>query len=761
MTKGYLKYTPAFIVIIYLILFVSIKKPYENWDRVINSDGKGYYAYLPAIFIYHDLDYSFLENYENKYYPADKSVFKEFRMPYKGEIVNKYFPGFSLLWLPFFILAHILSLLFGFPADGYSIIYQYAIGFANLFYLWLGLLYLQKLLIKTGANITIASFIVTIIAFGTNIIFYVLVEPSMGHIFSFFLVTAFLYYSKKAMEGKKISAYILATAFYSITIISRPTNGIIILALPFLANNFQQFSEAIRSVFHNKKAFISVVATFIVIVCIPAILWFIQTGHWVVYSYGKEGLHFLQPHFLDILFNYDKGWFIYTPIAFVAMFGFIGLYNKNRYKFLILLSFLLIHIYITSSWWAWNYASKFSQRVFIDMYAIIGILLYYLISSVKNQKITKHILNGLLLFLIVFNLFQFYQHKNWIFPYGKITSEIYWDSFSRLTPRSKVYLPKENIIGQKEIFNDFESLKGWNNEESILKLEENSVSFVGDGKIYSIEFREKFMNKFNGTNRILKVGADILTNVKKSGATLVIEFQTNTFTYSYNSYYLDKYIIKNQWTPIEYAIHVPKNLTSEDFVKAIFYNPNKNEKLWVDNLKIEFITMKPDSSLIEGVAFPTMNINKRWNILNDFETEKSWGNAHTLSKEKSFSGTTSVLINEENPFSITFEKDVEPGILSEKSLLVVKSMIYPESDVLETRLIMEVYSDDKRIEYFPFYINKEIEVKKWTKVEYSIQLSEYNTKNNRIKIYFWNPSKLEKIHIDDMKIELFTFIKQN
>ncbi len=755
-----LKYTPALLICAYLLLFFSVKKPYENWDRVINSDGKGYYAYLPAIFIYHDLDYNFLENYEDKYYPADKSVFKEFRMPYKGEIVNKYFPGFSLLWLPFFILAHALSILFGFPADGYSIIYQYAIGFANLFYLWLGLLYLQKLLIKTGANIAMASFILVIIAFGTNIIFYVLVEPSMGHIFSFFLITAFLYFSKKAMDEEKLSAYILATVFYGITIISRPTNGIIVLVLPFLTTNLQQFFKAIRSVFQNKKVFFSVMATFLIIVCIPLLLWLIQTGHWIVYSYGKESLLFFQPHFIDILFNYDKGWFIYTPIAFVAMFGFIGLYKKNRFKFIILLSFLLIHIYITSSWWAWNYASKFSQRVFIDMYAIIGILLYYLISSVKNQKFIKNILNVLILLLIAFNLFQFYQHKNWIFPYGKITSEIYWDSFSRLTPRSKVYLPDDKIIGQKEIFNDFESLKGWNNEESILKLDENSVSFVGEGKIYSVEFREKFVNKFSGTNHVIKVSADILTSVKKSGAILVIEFQANTFTYSYNSYYLDKYIIKDQWTPIEYAIHVPKNLTSEDFVKAIFYNPNENEKLWVDNLKVEFITMKPDSSLIEGVAFPTMNINKRWNIFNDFETEKAWGNAQTLSKATSFSGTTSVLINKIHPFSIIFEKNVEPGILSEKSLLVVKSMIYPESDVQETRLVVEVYSDDKRIDYFPFYINKEMEVKKWTKVEYSIQLAGYETKNNRIKIYFWNPSKLEKIYIDDMKIELFTFINK-
>ena len=50
-----LRHTPEFILILLLLGFFIIKKPYYEWDRVINSDGKGYYAYLPAIFIYNDL----------------------------------------------------------------------------------------------------------------------------------------------------------------------------------------------------------------------------------------------------------------------------------------------------------------------------------------------------------------------------------------------------------------------------------------------------------------------------------------------------------------------------------------------------------------------------------------------------------------------------------------------------------------------------------------------------------------------------------
>jgi hypothetical protein len=761
MPDKFLKYTPALILFIYVLLFQSIKKPYENWDRIINSDGKGYYAYLPSIFIYHDFDYKFIEDYEDRYYPADKSVFKEFRMPYKGETVNKYFPGFAILWLPFFLLAHVLSLIFGFPADGYSIIYQYAIGFANLFYLWLGLLFLHKLLGKLGGSLRMRSFIITIIAFGTNIIFYVLVEPSMGHIYSFFLITAFLYYSKKALDEEFLPDYVLASLFYGITIISRPTNGIVILLLPFLGNNLSQLSQSLKKLFRNKKTLFSVMSMLVGVVLIMPLLWFIQTGHWIVYSYGKESLHFLHPHFFDILFNYDKGWFIYTPIAFLAMIGFIGLFKKSRFKFLILFTFLFIHIYITSSWWAWNYASKFSQRVFIDIYAIIGILLYYLLDSVEKQKVIKIALYGIIVLLIAFNLFQFYQHKTWVFPYGKITKDIYWDSFFRLSPRSKVYLPNDKIIGQKEIFNDFETDKGWDNKESIIDLEGNSVSFLGEGNIYSVEFHEKFTDKFMGANRILKVSADILSNTKNSSATLVVEFQTGTFTYSYNSYYLKTFAKKDNWIQIEYAVYVPENLTKNDFVKVIFFNPNKDEKLWVDNFTVDFITMEPGISIIEGVAFPIINVTKNWDIFNDFEKDKGWGNVKTLTNKKAFSGKFSSFINNEAPFSITFEKKLEPGILSQIKLLKVKSIVYQDTLVSETRMVIEINSDNEQLDYFSFYLNKDLNPGKWSPFEFSTQLPKYNAENIYVKIYFWNPSKLEEIYIDDMKIELFTLIKQN
>src|SRR5690606_17933089 len=63
-TKSYL-----FLAVVLLLISVwyqHITYGDEKYERIVDSDGKGYYAYLPAIFIYHDLSFGFYFKEENK-----------------------------------------------------------------------------------------------------------------------------------------------------------------------------------------------------------------------------------------------------------------------------------------------------------------------------------------------------------------------------------------------------------------------------------------------------------------------------------------------------------------------------------------------------------------------------------------------------------------------------------------------------------------------------------------------------------------------
>jgi hypothetical protein len=119
--------------------------------------------------------------------------------------------------------------------DGYSLIYQYAISIAALFYLWLGSRFLMMLLRKAGGSIKIAAVVTFFIAAGTNIMYFAIVEDSMSHVYSFALVTLFLYYVYRYFQDFKGKYFIFAATLFALILLVRPTNGLILLLIPLMA----------------------------------------------------------------------------------------------------------------------------------------------------------------------------------------------------------------------------------------------------------------------------------------------------------------------------------------------------------------------------------------------------------------------------------------------------------------------------------------------------------------------------------------------
>ena len=78
------KYIWLFTISLVLLSFFTIRDFKSRYTRSINGDAKGYYAYLPAIFIYQDASYGFIDEIEAKYYPEDRSQYKAFKNKQKN-----------------------------------------------------------------------------------------------------------------------------------------------------------------------------------------------------------------------------------------------------------------------------------------------------------------------------------------------------------------------------------------------------------------------------------------------------------------------------------------------------------------------------------------------------------------------------------------------------------------------------------------------------------------------------------------------------
>jgi hypothetical protein len=398
----------------------------KQWNCIITSDGKGYYAYLPATFIYNDPNFGFYDTIENKYY--DWHLKSEYRSIVNGKTTNKYFCGVAVLQLPFFLAGHAAAKVSGAEADGFSKPYAIALNIATIFWLMIGLIYLRKLLLSFGANKVKASLILLTFVFGTNLFFYTIGEPAMSHVYSFALITIFLVYSKKWIDTSKNKYLLLTFLLLGMITLVRPVNLLIVLWIPFAAGSFQTTTEIIKRLFSKPAYLLPAVCLFIIPVFIQLLFYKISTGNFFVYTYKDEHFNFANPEMINFLFSYKKGLFIYTPLTFLALFGFIPLWKENRFRAVwLFFSFLLI-VYVLSCWWMWYYGGSFGMRPMIEFYGLFALLFYFLIDALKS-KLLRWSIALLTLLIIVLCQVQTLQYRYEIIHWADMTQQTYWDVF--------------------------------------------------------------------------------------------------------------------------------------------------------------------------------------------------------------------------------------------------------------------------------------------------------------------------------------------
>jgi hypothetical protein len=255
----------------------------------------------------------------------------------------------------------------------------------------------------------------------------------------------------------------------------------------------------------------------------------------------------------------------------------------------------VVFVYVASSWWAWAYTSNFGQRIFIDLYALVALLLGFAFQLIKENKRIVKAVSAFMVLLVIFNSVQFYQHYNYIFPPGKIDYQKYKHAFWRLVPAPRAYFPEELILYRKEFYNDFEKDYGWLNYASVtdtLAYEGHCSSRTGKANEYSIGIWEQVDDFANEPFSWVKVSGWVYSNQKYSDARLVIDFESDGKSIQYRPIFLKEFNRKNRWVYLEFAQQFPINPGKNNRLRVYFFNINQKELFLVDNLKIEVMTLK-------------------------------------------------------------------------------------------------------------------------------------------------------------------------
>lgn len=437
-------YDLLFILLVYILSASNLNWGGERWKDIIASDGKGYYAYLPALFIYKDSQFGFHDSIEKKYYSP--MTWSEYRVQDgAGGTVNKYFIGTALLQLPFFLAGHLIATGTAAPVDGYSFPYQCMINLAGIFYALAGLWMIRNLLKGYGIKPLPQSLTLLAIAFGTPLFYYAVIEPSMSHVYSFMLVSAFIISAKKLIDqgisGKRIFLLSLITG---LLLLVRPVNGILLFSLPFLAGSREQWNKRVtdsRQHFFGILAGSAIVLTFL---CLQSTAWFVQCGRYFVYAYGNERIEWLQPHMLDFLFSYKKGFFLYTPVALLALFGLNYFIKEKRWLIVSWSAFILVVVYVLSSWNVWWYGGSFSQRAMIEYLPFFAIPFALLLNN--SGKTIRISASTTAIVLILLCQFQTMQYRYYLIHWEKMDKEHYWRVFLRTDGMGKGENPNRDLL---------------------------------------------------------------------------------------------------------------------------------------------------------------------------------------------------------------------------------------------------------------------------------------------------------------------------
>ncbi|MCK9203718.1 MAG: hypothetical protein M0P58_04685 [Bacteroidales bacterium] len=422
-----------FGIFCFVFAFIISYRVFEGdgtgWKHIITSDGRGYYAYLPALIIDGDPTFRKVVGRESRL-----SGYAHYKPGYlvniDGHPVNKYFAGEALLLLPFFFLGLIFSWILGAPIDGYSFLFQLSIGLGALFYLMWGLFFLYRILRYFRIRPSLSAMLLVIILFGTNLLYYTIWQPTMSHIYSFFAINGLISCALSGIRvwDKRIALH--SGFFLGMVFLIRPTNLVVLLLIPFFAGDRNTLSHFFKELWHQKNATALCILIILLSTAVQPVLWYLQTGRFFIWPYQNEGFRFSNPEITNVLFSFRKGLFVYTPLIFLSWFGLIYLAFKNRIRFFSMLVFLTSVTYLIASWWNWYYGDGYGLRAFIDYYGIFCLLLALPLNSIP-WKVAKPLIVVLIVPLVFLNIFQTWQYTHYIIQPNSMNREKFQYVFLR------------------------------------------------------------------------------------------------------------------------------------------------------------------------------------------------------------------------------------------------------------------------------------------------------------------------------------------
>ena len=404
------------IILLSLLLAVALLRPHlQRYDSV------GYYSWVRSLVINGNL------NIQDELQSYDMNTFI-IETP-TGNPAHPWPIGCSILWMPFFIIAHIFVLTINFfgwsiIADGYSLPYRLAVAFGTAIYGTLALLMIYNILNNFySSTVTIVSVITIWLA--SPLVFYTFAHPMMSHANDMFAYTLVLWaWLATRKIPSRLLPYVCLGAASGLAALVRNQNAALAVLIILLIG-YQSLRGTITWWQGSLAATIFSV-TWCLTFFPQLLIWKFTFGDWILFKHPHSFIPGVGtfssgfPWIFHVMFSDNRGIFIWHPALLLAVFGFIYLFKMDKLLFFFLVMSFLIQLGIIGSWDHWHGDRGFGQRFFVNLVPAFMFGFAALLTELQ-KKISIKIIIPICVVFIVWNFLLMLQFILGIVPRGGST----------------------------------------------------------------------------------------------------------------------------------------------------------------------------------------------------------------------------------------------------------------------------------------------------------------------------------------------------
>jgi len=318
-------------------------------------DPVGYYAWLRSAVVDYDLD----TTNEFRHFGLDDQVFPS---P-SGSNRNPYAVGSSVLWSPFFLSAHLVSAILGWPIDGYAPTPILMASLASSLYALVGLWLAYS--VAAGLFGAQAALWATLaVWWSTPLLFYMYCHPLMSHAndaFANAVVLAVWWHTRTRRSNAQWLALGMAIGLAALVRLQ----NLVLVFLP-VTETLLTPGVPIRRIAWNACLCI---AGLLCVFSLQMVAWEAAYGQLLPgnpYAVHRSRFNLSAPRLPKLLWSSGRSLILWSPIAYAAFVGVVRC--ALRREAAVGVPILVVgaaQLYIVGSWGGWDGGASFGARLLV------------------------------------------------------------------------------------------------------------------------------------------------------------------------------------------------------------------------------------------------------------------------------------------------------------------------------------------------------------------------------------------------------------